>query len=78
MSAGGNAYAPFPAAGLPRDGIPGTAGFGTLVTGALEGSNVDLATETVDSIRNLRSFQVNVRMIRAQDDMLGTLLDVRR
>jgi flagellar hook protein FlgE len=34
--------------------------------------------ETVASLRNLRSFQVNVRMIRAQDDMLGTLLDVRR
>ena len=77
LNAGGSAYAPFPAAGLPRDGVPGTAGFGTLVTGALEGSNVDLAMETVASLRNLRSFQVNARMIRAQDDMLGTLLDVR-
>ncbi len=78
LSAGGSAYAPFPAAGLPQDGVPGTAGFGTLATGALEGSNVDLATEMVASIRNLRTFQVNARMIRAQDDMLGTLLDVRR
>lgn len=77
LNAGGNAYAPFPAAGLPRDGIPGTGGFGTLVTGALEGSNVDLGAETVASIRALRTFQVNARMIRAQDDMLGTLLDVR-
>ena len=63
---------------MPQDGIPGTGGFGILVSGALEGSNVGLPEEMVDSIRNLRGFQVNARAFRAQDQMLGTLLDIRR
>lgn len=78
LQAGGGAFAPFPTAGLPQEGAPGTGGRGTLATGMLEGSNVDLAEETVASIRNLRTFQVNARMVRAQDEMLGTLLDVRQ
>ena len=77
LKAGGGAYAPFTSAGVPRDGIPGTGGFGSLRTGALEDSNVDLAEETVASIRDLRAFQVNAKMIRVQDEMLGTLLDIR-
>ncbi len=78
LQAGGGVLAPFPSAGIPRDGIPGTPGFGELGTGMLESSNVDLGQEMVDGIVNLRAFQVNARMIRAQDQMLGTLLDIRR
>ena len=77
LQSGGGALSPFPGAGIPQDGIPGTGGFGSLVSGVLESSNVDLGEEAVASVRDLRAFQVNARMIRVQDEMLGTLLDIR-
>jgi len=77
LQAGGGVLSPFPTAGIPQDGIPGAGSFGMLLSGALEESNVDLAEETVASIRDLRAFQVNARTLRTQDEMLGTLIDIR-
>ncbi len=78
LQAGGGVLAPFPSAGIPRDGIPGSPGFGELASGALESSNVDLGREMTDQVGNLRAFQINAKMVRTQDEMLGTLLDIRR
>ncbi|MBI4230347.1 MAG: flagellar hook basal-body protein [Planctomycetes bacterium] len=75
---GRNLYAASLASGLPRGGAPGSPGFGRLRTGALEGSNVDLAEETVAQIRDLHAFKINARTVRTADQMLGTLLDLRR
>ena len=76
LQQGGGVLTAFPAAGVPQDGIPGTGAFGSLATG-LEGSNVDLAEELVNSMTDLRTFQINTKVIRTQDEMLGTLLDIR-
>ena len=45
--------------------------------GLVETSNVDLARQTVDMIQTSRAFEANVVTIRSQDQMLGTLLDMR-
>jgi flagellar basal-body rod protein FlgG len=45
--------------------------------GVLEGSNVDLATEQVNTLLNVRTFEANVNAFKVQDDILGTLLDLR-
>lgn len=66
------------ASGAPLSGVPGQGNFGTLVSGALEGSNVDLATEMVSQIVNQRAFEANLKPIQTADEMLGTLLDLKQ
>lgn len=78
LDEGGGILAPGPASGLPRFGAAGTAGFGTFVSGALEGSNVDLGREMVEQILATRTFQFNAAAFRANDETLGTLLDIKQ
>jgi flagellar hook protein FlgE len=44
----------------------------------LELSNVDLGEETVNRIIGQRGFEANLQTIRTADDMLGSLLDIRK
>jgi flagellar hook protein FlgE len=59
---------------------PGDAaqGFGTLTTGAIEMSNVDLAQEFTNLITAQRGFQANSRVISTADDMLQELVNLKR
>ena len=65
------------AVGAPAVGAPGQAGFGALIPGALEGSNVDLVNEMVNQIVDHRAFEANLKPIQTADEMLGTVLDLR-
>lgn len=44
----------------------------------LELSNVDLAEEAVNQILGQRGFEANIQTIRTADEMLGTILDIRK
>lgn len=57
---------------------PGTAGTGTLSSGYLEQSNVDLASEFADLIVTQRGFQASSRVITTADEMLQDLLTLKR
>ncbi|HYE76533.1 MAG TPA: flagellar hook-basal body complex protein, partial [bacterium] len=57
---------------------PGTGGAGTIVPGALEQSNVDLASEFTDLIIGQRGFQANTRVITTQDQILGEVVNLVR
>lgn len=46
--------------------------------GVVEMSNVDLAEEMVGMIVTRRAYEANVKAIKTADEMLGTLLDMRR
>lgn len=46
--------------------------------GAETASNVDIATEMVNLIRDERFTQFNAAGIKAQDEVLGTILDLKR
>lgn len=46
--------------------------------GAVEMSNVDLAQEMVGMMVTRRSYEANVKAIKTADEMLGTILDLRR
>ena len=59
-------------------GIPGDNSLGTLVSGALEASNVDLANEFSDMIITQRGFQANSRIITVSDTMLEELVNLKR
>ena len=43
----------------------------------LVGSNVDVVTEMVNNMTNLRYFQLNTAIIKTADEMLGTILDIK-
>lgn len=49
-----------------------------LVSGALEGSNVEMADAMVDMIDSQRSYQLASKAIRMQDEMLGIANGVKR
>lgn len=64
--------------GLPQIGAAGSGGRGTLIPGALEMSNVDLAEEFTKMIIAQRGFQANARVITTADTILGELVALRR
>jgi len=57
------------ASGPATLGAPGTVGYGGLVSGFLESSNVDLVTEMVNQIVEIHTYTANVSVIRAADEM---------
>lgn len=57
---------------------PGSDNTGTLKTGGLEGSNVDLANEFSNMIVTQRGFQANSKIITVSDEMLETLVNMKR
>jgi flagellar hook protein FlgE len=56
---------------------PGSPGLGILRSGAVEESNVDLTAELVNLIVAQRLYQANAQTIRAQDQILQTLVNLR-
>ena len=59
-----------PASGPPIVENPFTNGFGRLVQGALESSNVNVVQELVDMIETQRAYEINSKAISGVDDML--------
>lgn len=58
--------------------FPGDQSTGTLVSGGLEMSNVDLSTELTSMITAERGFQANSRVITVSDEMLQELVNLKR
>jgi len=75
---GNSLYVPSANSGLAQIGAAGTGGRGTLIPGALEMSNVDLAEEFTRMIIAQRGFQANARVITTADTILGELVALRR
>jgi flagellar hook protein FlgE len=75
---GQNLFVESSASGGPNVGIPATGGRGTITTGSLEMSNVDLATQFTSMITAQRGFQANGRVITTSDEMLQELVNLKR
>jgi flagellar basal-body rod protein FlgG len=69
---GDNLFLETPASGQPNTGKPGDPGFGTLMQGYLELSNVDAVEEISSLIVAQRAYEMNARVITAADEMLQT------
>jgi flagellar basal-body rod protein FlgG len=67
---GHNLFLASAASGEPSVGIPGDEGRGSILQGALEGSNVDVVTEMIGMIRAQRAYEINSKVISAADEML--------
>ncbi len=76
---GGSLYSGMAAAGpLAQASVPSTNGLGKLVASALESSNVDLTTELSSLITTQRAFEANSKVITTSDEVLQTLVNLKR
>ena len=69
---GDNLLSQTEASGTATLGTPGENGFGTIMPGFLEKSNVQMVNELVNLITAQRAYEINSRAIRAGDEMLST------
>ncbi|MCT2534528.1 flagellar hook-basal body complex protein [Aquibacillus koreensis] len=58
--------------------VPESEGTATIVSGALEMSNVDLSEEFTEMITAQRGFQANTRIITTSDEILQELVNLKR
>lgn len=75
---GGGMYGATAEAGDAMVGAADTGWRGSIVSGSLEQSNVDLGSEFVSLISNQRGFQANSRVITTADDMYSELVNIKR
>lgn len=57
-------------------GAPATPGYGSLVPGFVESSNVDLADEMIKMIASQAAFDANAKSVRTADQMLKTAVNI--
>lgn len=84
MREGNNLYSGLTAAGPLGGGIltgnnsPGEDGLGTIQSGVLESSNVDLTAQFSELITTQRSFQAGSRLITVSDTVLEDIVNLKR
>ena len=74
---GSNLLTETPASGTPTTGNPGASGFGSILQGFLETSNVNAVQEISNLISAQRAYEMNSKVIQTSDEMLGTLTALR-
>jgi flagellar hook protein FlgE len=74
----GNRWTTGANSGAEAIGQPGTGNYGSIVSGAVEMSNVDLSTTFTSMITAQRGFQANSRVISTADEMLQDLVNLKR
>ncbi len=74
----GNVYKPTADSGVVTIGFAGTTGFGEIVAGALETSNVDLASELTEMIESQRSYTANSKVFQTGSDLMDVLINLAR
>ena len=74
---GDNLYMESGASGPAVTGAPGTTGFGTLLQGYTEASNVDAVSEITALIVAQRAYEMNSKVITTADEMLQAANQVK-
>ncbi|MBF4600747.1 flagellar hook protein FlgE [Frigoribacterium sp. VKM Ac-1396] len=75
---GNSGYRATANSGAATVGAPGSPGIGSLASGSLEMSNVDLSQEFTNLIVAQRGFQANARIITTSDEVLQELTNLKR
>ena len=73
---GGSLWSSTQNSGAPTTGTPGIGGFGAVIAGELEMSNVDMATEFTNMITAERGYQANSKVITTADTMLQSVVQM--
>ena len=74
---GDTSYYKSASSGTPKYGEAGSAGFGTVRSGATERANVDLTQELVDLITAQRNFQANAKAIETSTTLTQSIIQIR-
>lgn len=74
---GDNLYLQSGASGAPNIGTPGDVGYGTLMQGYTEASNVDAVSEITSLIVAQRAYEMNSKIIKTADEMLSVTSSLR-
>ena len=74
---GDNLLLATPGSGDPQQGAPGAPGYGQVLQGFVETSNVNVVQEITNLITAQRAYEMNSRVISASDEMLSTLSRLR-
>ena len=74
---GSNLYLETPASGNATVGSPAAVGYGSILQGFLETSNVNAVEEISNLISAQRAYEMNSKVIQTSDDMMGTLTSMR-
>ena len=78
MSIGNNFYKSTAASGQAQTLVPGEGGTGTLLQGALESSNVNVANSMIEMIGAQRAYEMNTRVMGVADKMLEATTNIVR
>lgn len=74
----GNVYTQSADSGDIRIGFPNEGGMGSIVSGALENSNVDVAEELTAMIESQRSYTANSKVFQTGADLMDILVNLKR
>ncbi len=74
---GGNMLLETPASGAASVGAPKSPGFGAVLQGFLETSNVNAVTEITNLITAQRAYEMNSRVIATADEMMSAVSNLR-
>jgi flagellar basal-body rod protein FlgG len=74
---GGNLFLETAASGPATAAAPGQPGFGTLMQGFVEASNVNPVAEITALITAQRAYEMNSRVVKTADEMLATTSQLR-
>ncbi|MFP4540527.1 MAG: flagellar basal-body rod protein FlgG [Opitutales bacterium] len=77
-AAGGNLYNETEASGVAVLGAPDADGYGGLVQGFLEMSNVNVVEEMINMIVAQRAYEINSKAIQASDEMMAVANQLKR
>lgn len=69
---GDNLYLETPASGAVLAGVPASPGYGSIMQGFLEGSNVNVVSEITNLITAQRAYEMNSKVIQTTDEMMNT------
>lgn len=74
----GNVYVQSPESGPVRIGFANEGRFGSVVSGALENSNVDIAEELTNMIAAQRSYTANSKVFQTGSELMDVLVNLKR
>ena len=72
-ASGGNLFMQTAASGSAATGVPGAPGFGSVMQGFVETSNVNVVSEMTNLITAQRAYEMNSRVISSSDEMMSTV-----
>ena len=74
----GNVFTQSADSGAVQIGFANEGGLGTVVSGALENSNVDIAEELTNMIESQRSYTANSKVFQTGADLMDILVNLKR